>query len=338
MGGTVRKEEVLMDKIDFLLDLDDMIRQQTTYGNQAFWAAAIYDMLQYISGKTMDFGMRSFTPQVSEDWTAIEGKEYYWCGVDEGPYGFSVDALSTFVMDRQEIVDSLWKTLYMTDKDGNVVMEERDGVEYAAKLYDAFDVAALRNKYQEMEELLSDCDIAKCVYELHEDIFSYAHNMEENMILLELVIYSSEDVDNECGSQDKLILTLKSPALDAWETFMASENNVADEDRKRFQAIFSGLNKEEVTYETSDDAFELSSFSTGSGSSDGWYRTIIHDFYCYYNSNGVNTCFLFFYGLVSLRYLSIMMEMQDFLRQMDEKYGYFLCGDKYLIDKTEAEG
>lgn len=314
-----------MNEISFLTSLDDFIRQQVSNRNQIQFIMAIDDILRYISGEPMEFGLEDFVRKDNEKWEYREESVFHWCGVDKQPYGFTIKVFQGFVMDIEEMAEFLWEVLYRMDENGNEVMGEEEGFEYAVNAYENLDVMALGKKYQNLSDMLAGCDIVSCAYETHKEIFSYAHNMEEALILLELIISSGGDLSNECGCLEKLILSLESPALDAWVEFMSSENNrVTKEDVNKFQIILSGLEKGEITYETANTGIELSSFSTGADHPDGWYRTIIHDTYCFYNSCGVSTSNFFVYGLISLRYLALMLGMQDFLSEMDRKYHYFM--------------
>lgn len=326
-----------MDKKSFLSALDVMVRQQVTYNNQTLCAMAVNDMLRYISGAAMDFGLESFVSGGHDRQTYSSEADFCWCGVDKGPYGFSIRAFQRFTMDCQEIAHVLWEELYWIDEDGNEAMGEEEGVEYAKNMYENLEVAILGMKYQELGNLLDSCEIADCIYEMHENVFSCARNKEETLILLELIISSSRDENNTCGCLEKYILSLESPALDRWVEFVSSgRDSVAKEDGERFRIILHGLENEEITCEMASDGIELSSFSTGEGHPGGWYRTIIHDAYCFYNGYGVSTCFFFVYGLISLRYLAVMLDMQDFLREMDEKYHYLACREDGPADGMEV--
>lgn len=319
-----------MKVIDFLTSLDGFVRQQVANGNQILYTMAIADILRYISGEPIDYGLKDFVRKDKEEWEYREESDYCWCGVDKNPYGFTIKEYQGFIMDIEEMAEFLWEVLYRMDENGNEIMGEEEGLEYAINAYESLDVMALGKKYQDLSDMLAGCDIVSCAYETHEEIFSYAHNMEETLILLELIINSGGDLCNECGCLEKHILSLESPALDAWVEFMSSESNkVAKEDINKFWIILSGLENEEITYETANAGIELSSFSTGADHPGGWYRTIIHDTYCFYNNCGVNTSYFFVYGLISLRYLAIMLSMQDFLREMDGKYHYCMSrGDR----------
>ena len=312
-----------MKVIDFLTSLDGFVRQQVANRNQILYILAIADILRYISGEPMDYGLRDFVRKDKEEWEYREESDYCWCGVDKSPYGFTIKEYQGIIMDIEEMAYFLWEVLYRLDENGNEVMGETDGFEYATNAYENLDVKTLGKKYQKLSDMLTGCDIVNCIYEEYEEIFSFAHNMEETLILLDLIINSSGDLCNECGCLEKHILSLESPALDAWVEFMSSESNkVAKEDAEEFRTILTELENEEITYETANTGIELSSFSTGVNHYGGWYRTIIHDTYCFYNSCGVDTSYFFVHGLISLRYLALMLSMQDFLRKMDGKYHY----------------
>ena len=314
-----------MKVIDFLTSLDGFVRQQVANRNQILYILAIADILRYISGEPMDYGLRDFVRKDKEEWEYREESHYCWCGADKEPYGFTIKEYRGVIMDIEEMAYFLWEVLYRIDENGNEIMGETDGFEYATDAYEDLDAKILGNKYQKLSDMLVDCDIVNCIYEEYEEIFSFAHNMEETLILLELIINSSRDLCNECGCLEKHILSLESPALDAWVEFMSSESNmVTKEDADKFRTILTELENEEITYETANTGIELSSFSTGVNHHGGWYRTIIHDTYCYYNSCGVDTSYFFVYGLISLRYLALMLSMQDFLREMDGKYHYYM--------------
>ena len=317
-----------MDKIEFLQALDTIIRQQITYGNQLMIVMAIDDILQYITSQRMDYGLMDFIERDDLYWEFDQGDSFCWCGADKAPYGFAISTFQDYTMNCEEIAHDLWEILYRRDENGNEVMGEEEGIEYATNMYEHFDFNALSMKYQNLEDMLADCEIESCIYEMHEEIFSYAHNFEENLTLLELIVDSGQDVDNECGSLDKHILSLECPALDSWVEFISSEKNrVEMTDMEKFQIMLFELENGDITYAMENYGIELNSFSTDAGHSEGWYRTIIHDSYCFYCSYEVQTNCLFAYGLISLRYLAHMLRMQDFLREMDEKYHYLICTD-----------
>lgn len=316
-----------MDRISFLLAFDSVIRQQKTGCSPVLYVMAVDNLLRYLSGESVDFGLKDF---VLED-DAIYGEQldFCWCGADKGPYGFRIMAFQSAVLDCQEMAQVLWAALYRMDKDGNEVMEENEGVEYARNVCEHYRTVMPDMKYEKPDELFSQDRIAGCYYEMHEDIFACAHNMMETLILLELIINSGMDENNECGSLNKHILSLESPALDAWSDFIVSGNGrVSEIDRARYQRILSELENEEITYEISNDGVELNSFRDQTEYSGGWYRTVIHDEYCFYNSYGIGTSCFFACGLISLRYLAAMLSMRDFLQEMDKKHHYLVYGEE----------
>jgi len=316
-----------MDMIDFLLALDNVVRRRCTDRNQILYVMVIDDLLQYISGEPVNFGIQDFA--LEEEDIFGEELDFCWCGVDKSPYGFTVKAFQSYVLDCQDMAHILWEALYRLDENGNEAMGEEEGVEYARDAYKRFKAEVQDMGYQNLNEMLAQDGIANCYYEMHEELFSCAHNMEETLALLELVIHSGEDEGNECGSLNKHILSLESPALDSWTYFVASNGDrVSEKDMQRYQEILSGLENEEITYETANEGIELNSFWGKTKDPDKWYRTVIHDEYCFYNSYGINTGCLFAYSLISLRYLAVMLSMCDFLREMDKKHHYLALPER----------
>ena len=163
-----------MNEISFLTSLDDFVRQQVANRNQILYIKAIEDILRYISGEPMDYGLRHFVQKNNEEWEYRKESDYCWCGVDKNPYGFTVKVFQGFVMDIEEMAYFLWEVLYRVDEKGNEVMGEEDGFEYAINAYENLDVKALGKKYQKLSDMLTGCDIVNCVYESYEEIFSYA--------------------------------------------------------------------------------------------------------------------------------------------------------------------
>mgnify|MGYP006990122323 CR=1 FL=1 len=316
-----------MDITGFLFALDDMIRGRETGCSPMLYVIAVDNLLRYISGEQADFGLEDFIQE--DDFIYGEELGFCWCGADKGPYGFTIKAFQSAVLDCQEMANVLWQALYRIDQDGNEVMGEEEGIEYAKKVCAHYKTVMPDIQYQELDERFPREEIANCYYERHEDIFACAHNKVENLILLELIINSGMDEDNECGSLYKHILSFESPALDAWSDFIVSgRGRVSGKDVKKYQGILSRLENEEITYEMPNEGVELNSFRDQTKYAGGWYRTIIHDEYCFYNSYGIATSCFFAYGLISLRYLAVMLIMCDFLQEMDKKYHYLIHKDE----------
>lgn len=326
-----------MDKREFLLALDKMIREKKISCKQLHNMEVFYDIYLSISREAKDFSFKSILVCLEEELSYRMETNYYWCGTDKGPYGFSINTFQTLINGSDEMAHILWAALYRMDDEGNELMEEEEGIMYALDEYRSIDYQALFEKYKEVDDMLDDCEIVNCIYEVNKDILTCAHNMTEILILLELLINSSEDTENVTGSRKKYILVLQSPALDAWVQFMDSGGgNVDKEDKERFSTILSCLENEEIIYETPNNWFDFGSFSTGKETQGGWYHFIVHDEYSLYDTLGVYTARLFAFGIISLRYLVAMVDMQDFLEKMDLKYHYLGCSGENRIADMEV--
>lgn len=308
----------------FLRQLGVMFRKSLSHPwRQAYFA---YDAIGYICGKEPEFELSDYLDEEGYsyyDEKIFDGNyEILWAGADKGHYGFRVKEEYAWLPSYSELLKELAKIYGGED---NTYLQEIESLEQL-----------MENGTLEMEGGLAGKRVVKAIMQICDDFFVFAGNSEKNIInLLEWLFTMLKCCEHLGGVWEWKLISIESPAIDAWLCFLHREV-VTDQDRRRSKQVLSLLMDTPITLDNGNDEIILNSHESTSPCFKRPCKGTAHvPFSLTLMQNLVGTydygegASFFWFGLVNPQFLAAMLDVKEFLEKMDEKYHFYLSSGGY---------
>lgn len=310
---------------EFLTDLENMLQDvMHTASNPYIYGLFLHDIFCYICGENPKYELSDYVDDENCIlWEDMQyGRcEFCWVNADKEPYGFQVRDEYAYLPCYDDFVEDLAYQLYGS-KNGAVL-------EKARKRISSLDFMNGKESL-DLDVSLMDNQLIETVFLICPDFFEFAGTNEKYVRILICTFFEMLTVcGEEIGCGEWRLLNLESPALNAWLQFLYGDR-VSDQDRLNSRQILTRLVDTPVAIENCNDEICLCSHEPQSACFERPQKgdiyipfslSVMQNSYGIYNSGYADG--FFWFGLVSPGFLSVMVDVQEFLEKMDEKYHFF---------------
>lgn len=309
---------------EFLVGMGDLMENALyTASYSCKYGLFLYDMLGYICGENLKHDLSDYEDTQNDTlWEDMQNGRcgFCWVNTDKGPYGFRIREEYAYLPDYEDFVSDMAYKLF-DSRDETALEKIRERIR-------SLDLQSEKESL-DLEAPLMDDELVETVLQIYPDFFEFSGTNEKDIGIL---IHTFFDMLSLCGEDmgcgEWKLLNLESPAVNAWLQFLYGDK-VSDQDRLHSQQILTKLVDTPIAIENQNDEICLRSHVPLSACFERPHKgeryipfslSEMQNFYGLYNCSCADG--FFWFGLVNPCFLSAMVDVQEFLENMDKKYHY----------------
>lgn len=329
---------------DFLTHLGEVMQDAFNGDGRWLWKYAYFvrDAFDYICGEKPKYDLSDYLDDEGYAyWEDLENGhcDICWLNVDKGLYGFQISETYAYLPCYEDFLADIARALY-----GSADLSFQKKVEKEIKSMGFWNGC----ESPDLEDYSMDNKLIKAMLSIYPEFFQFAGKKEENVRdLIRLFFNIIRSVEECIGIGEWKLINVESLTLNAWLNFLYHCDEVSSQDRFSSIRILNKLVNIPITFATTNDEVYMLSHKpdgfcfNGSDDKSGclpFFLTVMQNSFGIYNYGYEEGYFWF--GLLNPYFLAVMMDVQDFLKNMDEKYHYLSfeqCRNTAVIKDMDGE-